>query len=198
LHFTEREIPFVFYKGSENVAYRKENWSGTVSLWLRLDPEEDLDPGYTDPIQITTRTWNDAAIFVDFDQQGDPRDFRLGVFSDLRAWNPENADVPEDKRPLLKVRNPPFDRDRWTHVAVTWESFNRASRDGVAAFYLKGELKGQIIDWEQTFTWAADEEIRIYVGLYYIGYFDELSCFDRPLSTAEIGYLSRAEGEWYR
>ncbi len=198
LRFTEREIPFVFYQGAGNVAYRKEDWSGTVSLWLRLDPKEDLDPGYTDPFQITTRAWNDAALFVDFDQQGDPRDFRLGVFPDLRVWNPENADVPEDKRPLLKVRNPPFGRDRWTHVAATWEGFNKSSREGVATFYLNGKEQGRITGWEQTFTWREDEEIRIYIGLYYIGYLDELSCFDRALTAEEIGYLNRAEGEWYR
>ncbi|HUF63368.1 MAG TPA: LamG-like jellyroll fold domain-containing protein [Verrucomicrobiales bacterium] len=194
LEFTAREAPFLFYRAEKNVVYRKEDWSGTASFWLRLDPEEDLEPGYCDPIQITTRAWNDAAFFVDFDQAGDPRDFRLGAFPDLSVWNPENAEVPEEKRPLLKVRNPPFGRDRWTHVAFTWEDFNKGNREGRATFYLDGKNQGQITGWEQTFRWREEEEVRLYAGLYYIGLFDELSCFDRALTEEEISFLHGLEG----
>jgi hypothetical protein len=66
LHFT-RKSPLLFFKAEKNLPYSKENWSGTVSLWLRVDPETELIPGYTDPIQITPRGWNDACFFVEFD-----------------------------------------------------------------------------------------------------------------------------------
>ena len=72
LQFTRRDAKKLFYKAKKNLAYGRREWSGTVSLWLRLDPEKDLDPGYCDPIQITPRQWNDGAFFVDFDRAGDP------------------------------------------------------------------------------------------------------------------------------
>ena len=141
LQFTKRNAPWIYFKGLNNVPYQKKDWSGTVSVWLRLDPETDLDPGYCDPIQLTTRAWNDAAFFVDFDKEGDPRDFRLGAFADLQVWNPDKKEIPEDQRPLHIVHNPPFDRDQWTHVAFTWEKFNTGAKDGIASLYLNGKNK---------------------------------------------------------
>lgn len=189
LEMTARDAPWIFYKARRNVAYDESMWSGSVSVWLRLDPETDLDPGYCDPIQITTRAWNDAAFFIDFDKSGDPRDFRLGAFADLRVWNPGNKNVPEPERPLLTVTAPPFSRDRWTHVLFTWTGFNSGDREGAARLYLNGEPRGSIRGWDQTFTWAADEEPRLLVGLHYIGLIDELACFNRALTDPEAKRL---------
>lgn len=201
LEFTRRDSRWLYFRGAGNVAYSPPAadvpWSGSVSVWLRLDPEEDLEPGYADPIQITTRAWNDGAFFVDFDKEGDPREFRLGVFPDLAAWNPENREVPEDERPLVKVRRPPFSGDEWTHVVFTWEGFNRAgSGDGVAALYLNGKRQGEIAGRNQTVTWRADEELRLYVGLYFVGLLDELSCFNRALDPDEVARLFALRGEF--
>ena len=66
-----------------------KDWSGTVSFWLRLDPDKDLEPGYADPIQITDKKWDDASFFVDFTKDDKPRHFRLGIYSDLKVWNPK-------------------------------------------------------------------------------------------------------------
>ena len=189
LKFTKGQAPWLYYKGNNNVAYSEKDWSGTVSFWMKLHPDKDLDPGYCDPIQITTRAWNDAAFFVDFAKDGVPRDFRLGAFADLLVWNPDKAEVPEDKRPLLPVKRPPFGRNQWTHVAFTWDRFNTGTKDGEARFYLNGHLQGTITGWQQDFTWKTDEELRLYVGLLYVGLFDELSCYDRALSGAEITQL---------
>jgi hypothetical protein len=188
LKFTKRNAKWIFYSAEKNVSYTGKNWSGTVSVWLRLDPA-DLDPGYNDPIQLTTRTWNDGAFFVDFDKEGSPRDFRLGAFPDLTAWNPDKADVPEDKRPLLKVKKPPFTKDEWTHVVFTWEKFNSGDDNGTATFYLNGENNGTITGWNQTFTWKPDEEKRLYLGLNYQGLLDDLSCFSRALTGNEVADL---------
>ncbi len=189
LHFTRKETPWLYFKAEDNVPYQKQQWTGSISAWMKLDPEEDLEPGYCDPIQVTTRAWNDGAFFVDFDKEGDPRDFRLGAFADLSVWNPNKADVPEDKRPLLKVSNPPFSKDQWTHVAFTWKNFNSGEKDGVAVFYLNGKKQGEITGWNQQFTWKDDEEARLYIGINYIGLFDELSCFNRALTDEEIQSL---------
>src|SRR4030095_13084616 len=65
LEFRKKDELYVFFRGEKNVAYSKERWSGAVSLWLRLDPDRDLAPGYCDPVHITERGWNDGAIFCE-------------------------------------------------------------------------------------------------------------------------------------
>ena len=189
LKFNERNAPWIFYSGEKNVEYRKDRWEGSVSLWLKLNPETDLAPGFADPLQLTTRAWNDGAFFVDFNKEGDPRDFRLGVFADLNVWNPENKEVPEDQRPLFPVHAPPFGRDQWTHVLFTWENFNTGEKNGVAKLYMNGEFKGAVEGWNQTFTWKDEESVRLYLGLNYIGLLDEVSCFQRALSAEEAVWI---------
>ena len=197
LKFRKKNANGIFYKARRNLAYRTEGWEGTVSLWLRLDPEEDLEAGYCDPIQITPRNWNDAAFFVDFDKEGDPRDFRLGAFADLAVWNPDKkpvGEIPNTERPLLPVNNPPFGRDKWTHIAFTWKDFNGRDTSAEATLYLDGKRQGRIADWNQQFTWKPDEECRIQIGINYIGLFDELTCFNRALNDDEISQLYRLRG----
>ena len=126
LRFKAKSPDVVFFAAEKNVGYSTTDWSGTVSFWMRLDPSKDLEPGFADPIQITERRWNDAAFFVDFTKEN-PRDFRLGVFSDFKHWNPNETpyeQFPEEKRPMVTVHDPPFRRDRWTHVAFTFAGLN--------------------------------------------------------------------------
>ncbi len=192
LRFSAKTEEIVYYPGNE-VGYREKNWSGTVSLWLKLDPNKDLEPGFCDPIQITSRAWNDAAFFVDFDKEL-PRDFRLGVFPDYASWNPDDIawdDIPVAERPMVVVKNPPFSADHWTHVCFTWKNVN--AEDGgpaVATLYLNGELQG-IIERPMKFTWETDK-IAMMLGLSYIGLMDELKVFDRALSPDEVHSLAHA------
>ncbi|MBT5925928.1 MAG: LamG domain-containing protein [Verrucomicrobia bacterium] len=195
LKFNDRNASWIFYRGEKNVDYQTDEWSGTVSLWLKLDPETDLAPGFADPLQLTTRAWNDGSFFVDFNKDGNPRDFRLGAFADLKVWNPDNKEIPENKRPLLPVQSPPFGKDQWTHVLFTWSNYNSGDKEGVAKLYLNGELKGEISGWSQTFTWKSEETIKLYLGLNYIGLLDEVSCFDRVLTSQEIKWYFLHPGE---
>ena len=72
LWFRKKTSSAVFFRAAGNMPYRKSDWSGTISFWLSLDPDKDLEPGYTDPLQITERAWNDAAIWVDFSDKNCP------------------------------------------------------------------------------------------------------------------------------
>ncbi len=188
LRFHKKSQAIVFYKAAQNMDYRASGWNGTVSLWLKLSPDEDLEPGYCDPLQITPRDWNDACFFVDFSKDEKPRHFRLGVFSDSKSWNPEGLKweaFPEAQRPMVTVTQPPFRRDRWTHVAFTFENFNTAKKDASAWFYLDGKLQGELKGKSQTFTWDIDKTL-IMFGIYYTGLFDELAVFNRRLSASEV------------
>lgn len=190
LKFTSNDTAWVFFPAEKNIAYNTGNFAGTISLWLRCDPVDGLAPGYCDPVQLTTRAWNDASFFVDFNKQGSPRDFRLGAFADLTVWNPTRADVPEDKRPLVTAKTKPaFAADRWTHVAFTWENFNTGDESATAKLYIDGQLDGTITGWNQQFTWKPDETPRLLLGLNYIGLIDEVSCFDRALTQQQVKSL---------
>lgn len=185
LEFKDKVSDVVFYKAKDNMAYDTQKWNGTVSFWLKLTPEEDLEPGFCDPIQITDVGYNDASIWVDF-TENNPRNFRLGVIGDLQSWNPNNLapdNNPDFENRLVTVENHPFAKDQWTHVLITFSSLG--SGEGSASLYLNGEPQGskdQVID---PFNWELDKA-NIYLGLNYIGLMDDLAIFNRPLSVEEI------------
>ena len=192
LRFDQRDAPVVFFRGQRNVVFEQSDWSGSVSLWMRVDPHGELGPGFSDPLQITTRKWNNAAFFVDFDKEGVPRPFRLGVFSDLDVWNPTQEEVAPDQLPLITVAEPPFRGDRWTHVAFTWQHFNTGKDDARADFYVDGVHVGTMDGKPQTMTWNADEQLRIFLGISYVGWIDDVACFNRPLQVEEVRAVREA------
>lgn len=192
LEFKKKDRRIIFYKAEDNVAYDPKAWSGSVSFWMQLDPAKDLEPGYCDPIQITDVGYNDAAIWVDFTKDN-PRDFRLGVIGDLKAWNPN--DVPPDNNPeferrLITVTTPPFARDKWTHVLINFSGLNTAQ--GKSQLYLNGQAKGTL-EVKDPFTWD-EGKARILLGLNYIGLLDELAIFNRPLTEEEVRELYQSKG----
>ncbi len=186
----------VVFNGDRNVAYRDSSWSGTFSFWLSLDPDEDLAPGFSDPLLVTSRNWNDAALFVDFTRDDTPRHFRFAAFADLDVWNPSGRDwedIAVEERPMIEIDDASFSRGRWTHVAMTFEDFNTGREDGVLTAYLNGERVGTLSDRVQTFTWNAGEPV-IALGINYVGRFDDLAIFDRNLTGAEIQEVYRLDG----
>lgn len=196
LRFHRKASEVVFFQVDRNLAYAKSNWSGTVSFWLRLDPDADLEPGYCDPLQITQREWNDGALWVDFSKDERPRHFRLGAFADRAVWDPNKRDydqVPESERPMVTVTRPPFTRARWTHVVFTFSNFNTGTPDGEAALYLDSKRQGMVSTREQTFSWEPAMAITM-LGIGYTGLFDDLAFFNRALTAAEVGQLFTLPG----
>ncbi|MEO1030723.1 MAG: LamG-like jellyroll fold domain-containing protein [Bacteroidota bacterium] len=189
LVFTKRSPGYIYYPSEKNIVYNTENWSASISFWLRLDPAKDLEPGYCDPIQITDIGYNDAGIWVDFTKEN-PRDFRLGVIGDRDVWNP-NPEGPDNENPIFNarltgVKNPPFSRDSWTHVLINLSGLN--TENGEASLYLNGKHQGTRSNIDTPFTWDYPLS-NIYLGLGYIGLMDELSIFNRALTGAEIKKL---------
>jgi hypothetical protein len=189
LKFSGKTKGSLFYKSAGNIAYDTLNWNGAISFWLKLDPNTDLRPGYCDPIQITDVSYNDASIWVDFTKTL-PRAFRLGVIEDRNAWNP-NPEGPDNENPkfldlLVSLDAPPFNRNRWTHVLINYSGLN--SKQGMAELYVNGRLVGSRNGITNPFSWDI-ERSNIYLGLSYIGLFDELSLFNRSLTQEEIDAL---------
>ena len=191
LHFHKKSPEMVFYRGEKNIDYQTQDWSGTVSFWLRVDPDKELEPGFCDMIQITPRAWNDAAFFVEFEKRTNSAPFRFGAYADFKVWNPENREwgkIPFNEKPLVTVDHPPFSGDRWTHVVFTFSNFNTKRNDGMAKLYLNGQFQGAVTGKEQTFTWDPGKCL-IMLGLSYVGFFDDLAIFNRALTEPEIQTL---------
>lgn len=186
LRFTKKTSAVVMFRGASNTPAAKPSLQGTVAFWLRVSPDDDLPPGYVDPLQITDKKWNDASFFVDFTKDK-PRQFRLGAFSDYAFWNPTDRkwdSIPEAERPLVTVKKPPFSRDRWTHVVFTFERFNNAEEAGAATLYLDGKSQGRLQRLQQL-TWDP-KQVAIMLGIGYTGDFDDLGIWGRALSAEEV------------
>ncbi|MFN0125599.1 MAG: LamG-like jellyroll fold domain-containing protein [Verrucomicrobiales bacterium] len=191
LHFTKTKAPVVCFKAPKNFPPVEREWAATLSFWLNVDPAGDLAPGFCDPIQVTSKKWDDAALFVEFEKRPEGIPFRLGVYADTPVWNPHGKkweDIPAAEKPLVTVTSPPFGKDKWTHVAVTLSKFNTGRPDGVARLFLDGQSAGEISPRTQTFTWDPDRSL-ILLGLGYAGKMDDLACFDRALTPAEVAQL---------
>jgi hypothetical protein len=196
LRFGPSKGPIVFYKAEGNFASPHPGWSGTVSFWLSTDPATELAEGFCDPIQVTSKKWDDAAMFVEFEKRPTGIPFRLGVYADKDVWNPAGRkfeDIPASGRPLAAVAKPPFAAGKWTHVAFVFERFNTGQRDGLATLYLDGKQAGVISPRRQTFTWDS-KQAAIMLGLGYIGLMDDLAVFNRALTSDEIRELSALPG----
>jgi hypothetical protein len=195
LEFRKKNTQAVFFRAGVNSGWRQRNWSGTISFWLNLSPDTDLEPGYTDPIQLTDKAYNNSALWVDFTRDDKPRRFRLGVFGDSAVWNPQN--LPTDRNPFFNQRTivvtqPPFARGTWTHVAIVFSELNTEA-GGTAKLYINGQLKGTTERIKETFTWEP-WIATIRLGVDYVGLWDELSIFDRALNDAAIDALFHLEG----
>jgi hypothetical protein len=189
LHFKKKNSQAVFYRAEKNVAFDAGRWTGTVSFWLSLDPDQDLEPGYCDPLQLTDKAYNDSAVWVDFTKDDKPRHFRLGVFGALASWNPQN--VPPDQNPafqkrLVVVKQPPFARGKWTNVAIT---FSGLGSNGTARLYLDGKPQGSAAAIREPFSWDLSRAA-IRLGISYVGLMDDLSVFRRSLSPSEIASIA--------
>jgi hypothetical protein len=185
LRFRSKNTHALFFRGERHVTPA----NGTISFWLRLDPQQDLAPGFCDPIQITDKAYNDSAIWVDFTKDEVPRHFRLGVFGSLKAWNPENREPdrnPDFLKRLIVVQKPPFSRERWTHVAVTWKDLGASG--GSASLFLNGKLVSSSTGIRESFEWDPSK-LAIRLGVNYAGLMDEVAVFDRSLSDGEVASL---------
>lgn len=185
LRFMKRADNVLFFKSAQNINYSANNWSGTISFWLRVSPETDLAPGFTDPIQITDTRYDDAAIWVDFTRES-PRVFRLGVLGDTASWHQDTVQTSareEFEKRLIPVQNPPFQNTKWTHVVIVYQSLG--TPEATYELFLDGKSQGIREGIDDPFNWVL-EKSNIYLGLGFVGRLDELAIFNRPLSNEEI------------
>ena len=196
IHFPKKGATRPQYSGVNMLGYNDKSWNTTVSIWLRLTPDEDLEPGYCDPVQITGDDTKKGYIFLEFSKDETPRFFRYAVRPLFHIWNPTNAqwaDIPFEKRPMVQVAKPPFTRDTWTHVAFTLSDVNNKSAKPTGSLFINGKLQGRIENWDLTFGWDP-ASVALVLGASYVGHQDDLAVFNRALTDAEVDQLYKLEG----
>ncbi len=191
--FGKKGKKVIFYKSKDNIAHDANKWTGTISFWLSLDPVTDLEPGFTDPIQITDVRYNDASIWVDFTKEN-PRDFRLGVFGDIAAWTKDTLDTPVDtvmERRFVRVTDLPFATNKWTHIVISYKDLG--SVQSTASLYMDGQKIGSIEGIKDPFTWDLAKS-NIYLGLNFVGLMDELAIFNQAFTPEDVREFRQLKG----
>ncbi len=179
------------FNNNKVLDYNDKNWSSTVSVWLKLDPNKDLEPGYCDPVQIVGNDTKKGFIFLEWSKDESPRFFRYAIRPLFNIWNPTNiqwADIPFDKRPMVQVEKAPFSRTDWTHVVFTLENINDKSKKPRGQLFINGELQGNIENWDLTLGWDPTQVLLV-LGASYVGHMDDLGVFNRALNEIEIKQL---------
>ena len=191
LHFTKKNDFRPAFKDAGSLGYNAENWNASVSVWLRLNPDEDLEPGYCDPVQIVGDDSKKGFIFLEWSKDETPRFFRYAIRPLFSIWNPDNVawdQIPAAKRPMVQLDQAPFSRDQWTHVVFTLENVNAKGKPQTGRLYLNGKPQGAIENWDLTFGWDP-AKVLLVLGASYVGHLDDLAVFDRPLTADEVTTL---------
>lgn len=191
LYFTKKNNVRPAFRDAGVIGYNDKNWSASVSVWLRLNPDEDLEPGYCDPVQIVGDDSKNGFIFLEWSKDETPRFFRYAIRPLFHIWNPDNvqwADIPFNKRPMVQVERAPFSRQTWTHAVFTLENVNDKSKPQIGRLSLNGKLQGTIENWDLTFGWDP-ARVLLVLGAAYVGYLDDLAVFNRALTDGEVKEL---------
>ena len=188
LEFTKDNSHVVFYKLDKNIQYSEKDFKGSVSLWMSLNTEEIPDK-YCDPIQITDKYYASDAIWLDITKNDVPPDLRLGVFGDEQVWdvNKLQGRAEEFFWRLFKISEPPFSKDKWTHVVITWEMNGKDI--GKAKLFINGEYRGKSGPIREPLRWDISKvTLRLGTG-HYVGLMDDIALFNKALTDDEIKVL---------
>lgn len=191
LLFTKKGSYRPQFSSNKILNYNDKNWNATVSIWLKLNPDKDLEPGYCDPVQIVGNDSKKGFIFLEWSKDETPRFFRYAVRPLTHIWNPTNiswAQIPFDKRPMVQVAKAPFTREKWTHVVFTLENINNKEAKPRGKLFLDGKLHGSIDNWDLTFGWDP-AQVFLILGAAYVGHMDDLAVFNRVLTDSEVKEL---------
>ena len=191
VHFTKKNNFRPVFKDAGTLGYNDQNWSASVAVWLRLDPNQDLEPGYCDPVQIVGDDTKKGYIFLEWSKDETPRFFRYAIRPLFHIWNPNNvqwADIPFNKRPMVQVERAPFSRATWTHAVFSLENINDKSKPQIGRLHLNGKLQGTIENWDLTFGWDP-AKVQLILGAAYVGHLDDLAVFNRALTDGEVRQL---------
>ena len=178
----------IVFPAKGNIAFKKDGWSGSVSMWCKTDPDKLLKTKFCDPIQITEKGANNGGLWFDFND-AKPRDLRHGAFPFIPDGQ-KGIGEDDPKSPMVRVPGVGWKADDWHHVALTFKNLDTGKADAVTALYIDGKLIGEVKDRAIAMGWDI-EKAGIYLSINYIGLIDELALFNKALSAEEVSLLHK-------
>lgn len=178
----------IFVPAKGNLAYKKDGWGGSVSVWCKTNPDTMLKTKFCDPIQITQRGANNGGLWFDFND-AKPRDLRHGAFPMIPEGK-KGIGEDDPNAPMVRVPKVGWKADDWHHVVLTWANLDTGKDDAVTSLYIDGKLMGQVKDLAIAMGWEIDKA-GVYVAVNYIGLLDELALFNRALTAEEVTALQK-------
>lgn len=175
------------YAAAGNFPYDPQGFGGTVSMWLRCDPDADLDPAVpVDPFHISRRA-ADASFYFDLtrpndERYGSPRHLRFGLYNDSE----ENSRFVGGQ--LLVVGELGWRRNVWHHVVGTWRNANSGQDDGAAELWIDGVRRSWMEGYQHQVTWDVDA-LTIGLGQRFQGAIDDVRILDTALEGPHIEAL---------
>lgn len=156
-----------FYPARDNFPYRTGPFSGTISLWLNCNPDEELAEAYpVDPFHIS-RHPADGSFYLDLtrpndDRYGSPRKLRFGLYGDSPAQDRFAGGQ------LIVAGELGWKAGEWHHLAATWSNTNTGRNDGLAALYIDGVRRGWMAGYKHQLAWDV-ATLRIGLGQRFVG-----------------------------
>lgn len=175
------------FAAKDNFPYRQTSFEGTIALWLRGDPDADLNDAFpVDPFHIS-RHAADGSFYLDLTKPNDwrygsPRKLRFGIYGD----SPEQNMFVGGQ--LLVVGDLGWHDRKWHHLVATFSNANSGRDDGSAVLYVDGVRRASMDGYEHRLSWNVDE-LRIGLGQRFAGQIDEFLILDRCLATESVAEL---------
>lgn len=175
------------FQAKDNFPYAAQGFEGTISLWLRGDPDAELHPDYpVDPFHIS-RHAADASFYLDLTRPNDwrygsPRKLRFGFYNDSPARSMFEGGH------LLVVGELGWSDGRWHHIVATWRNANSGQSDGYAEVFIDGVRRSWMEGYSHQITWDMSN-MTIGLGQRYVGAIDELLILDRSLDAEAVAEL---------
>ncbi len=178
------------YPVKGNLAFKKGGWGGACSMWINMNPAA-LKLTFCDPVQITQKGANNGGIWFDFND-AKPRDLRMGVFPAVPDGK-TGAKESDADAPMVRVPKVAFKAGEWHHIVLSWDNFDTGKPNASATLYIDGKKIGDVKDRAIAMDWDI-EKAGIYTAVGYTGLFDEMACFNRALTVAEVTALHKTPG----
>ena len=92
---------------------------------------------------------------------------------------------------LVGVKADAFTGSSWTHVAIAYQQLGASESE--ASLYLNGVRQGSISGIDDPFSWELSES-KIFLGLNFSGFMDDLAIFNQSFTDQQIMALFQLEG----
>jgi len=175
------------FSALDNFPYSENCFEGSISLWMRGDPDVDLHPEYpVDPFHIS-RHPADGSFYLDLTRPNDarygsPRKLRFGFYGDSPERNMHLGGQ------MIVVGDLGWNQDQWRHVVAVWRNTNSGQPNGQAELYIDGQLRGSMAGYQHDLTWDL-QSLTIGLGQRYVGRIDELLITNKALTAEQVAKL---------